>query len=422
MWLADITLEKPNLDSIIDAWVIQQSKALQDIINKIVVYFPRNIPQSPKKYPQLLGNVTSLSSSNRLFCIDLTSDPPNELSIGRMIVSCSPTLIRPYVSEDNWKQKHRNGTLMLRGPNSAEEITNWWENLKQPDCKISQRGKTWFINSPYRKRDAPAREKGWILVPGGACFRCGKLGHSEKNCRCGTRKCKKCYSYTHSQEACPYNKITKTPFEIYRSIKDIADIAKSCNNVTPEVCRLTDELMAVVKKLPKRFSPPISPNKSRPRSNKNGVNEKKNEKGDKTELAEARRVKNKNAAPPQNSVESTSMEETNEVLTQSSGSQLKKNQPSSEQSQEKAEIKNNTEQKNTDTSGSGSSKGTAEKDSGNKTMADKVQSPPGDVTCASPQSTLAKVLPFQQDRKKTKKPIVVNATNNKASNEKKTKK
>ena len=179
--------------------------------------------------------------------------------------------------------------------------------------------------------------------------------------------------------------------------------------------------MAVVKKLPKRFSPPISPNKSRPRFNKNGVNEKKNEKGDKTELAEARRVKNKNAAPPQNSVESTSMEETNEVLTQSSGSQLKKNQPSSEQSQEKAKNKN-AEQKNTDTSGSGSSKGTAEKDSGNKTMTDKVQSPSGDVTCASPQSTSAKVLPHQEDKKKPKKPIVVNATNNKASNEKKTKK
>ena len=49
MWLTDITVEKPNLDSIIDAWVIQQFKALQDVTNKIVVYFPRKIPQSPKK-------------------------------------------------------------------------------------------------------------------------------------------------------------------------------------------------------------------------------------------------------------------------------------------------------------------------------------------------------------------------------------
>ena len=157
MWLADITLEKPNLDSVIDEWVVKQSKALENITSKIVVYFPRKIPQSPKKYLQLLGNVTSLSSSNRLFCIDITGNPPNELSIGRMIVSYSPALIRPYVSEDNWKQKPRNGTLMLRDPNSADEITNWWEDLKQPDCKIPQRGKTWFINSPYRKRDAPAR-------------------------------------------------------------------------------------------------------------------------------------------------------------------------------------------------------------------------------------------------------------------------
>ena len=164
---------------------------------------------------------------------------------------------------------------MLRGPNSADEITNWWEDLKQPDCKISQRGKTWFINSPYRKRDAPVHEKCWVLVPGGACF------------ICGTHKCKKCYSHTHSQEACPYNKITKTPSEINRSFKEIINIAKSCNNVTPEVCRLTDELMAAVKKLPKKSSPPISPNKSRPRSNKSGTTEKKNEKGDKTEMTEA---------------------------------------------------------------------------------------------------------------------------------------
>ena len=99
-----------------------------------------------------------------------------------------------------------------------------------------------------------------------------------------------------------------------------------------------------------------------------------------------------------------------------------RNNPSSEQSHEKTEVKNNTEQKNTDTSGSVSSKGTAKKDSGNKTMTDKVQSPPGDDTCASPQSTSAKVLPFQEDRKKPKEPTAVNATNNKASNEKKTKK
>ena len=98
-----------------------------------------------------------------------------------------------------------------------------------------------------------------------------------------------------------------------------------------------------------------------------------------------------------------------------------RSKPSSEQSQEKTEIKNNTEQKNTDTSGSGSSKGTAEKDSGNKTMADKVQSPSGDVTCASPQSTSAKVLPYQEDKKKPKKSTVVNATNNKTSKKKNTK-
>ena len=48
VWLADITLEKPNLDSVIDAWVIQQSKALQDITNKIVVYFPRKSLKAPK--------------------------------------------------------------------------------------------------------------------------------------------------------------------------------------------------------------------------------------------------------------------------------------------------------------------------------------------------------------------------------------
>ena len=95
-----------------------------------------------------------------------------------------------------------------------------------------------------------------------------------------------------------------------------------------------------------------------------------------------------------------------------------RNNPSSEQSQEKTEVKKNTEQKNTDTSGSGSSKGTAEKDSGNKTMTEKVQSPSGDDTCASPQSTSAKVLPFQEDRKKLKKPIVVNVTNNKGSKKK----
>ena len=96
-----------------------------------------------------------------------------------------------------------------------------------------------------------------------------------------------------------------------------------------------------------------------------------------------------------------------------------RNNPPSEQSQEKTK-NNNAEQKNTDTSGSGSSKGTAEKDSGNKTMVDKVQNPSGDDACASPQSTSAKVLPFQEN-KNPKKPIVVNATNNKGSKKKKTK-
>ena len=169
--------------------------------------------------------------------------------------------------------------------------------------------------------------------------------------------------------------------------------------------------MAAVKKLPKKSSPPISPDKSRPRSNKSGDTEQKNEMEDKTELTEVRRVKDKNAAPAQTSVASTSMEETNEVLTQSSGSQLEKQ--SIIRTITGKDRDKNTEQKNTDTSGSGSSKGTAEKDSGNKTMADKVQSPSGDDTCASPQSTSAKVLPFQEDRKKLKKPIVVNVTNNK---------
>ena len=34
VWLADISLEKPNLDSIIDDWVIQQSKALTEYNNE----------------------------------------------------------------------------------------------------------------------------------------------------------------------------------------------------------------------------------------------------------------------------------------------------------------------------------------------------------------------------------------------------
>ena len=82
--------------------------------------------------------------------------------------------------------------------------------------------------------------------------------------------------------------------------------------------------MAAVNKLPKKSSPPISPNKSRPRPNKSGATEQKNEMEDKTKLIDTRRVKDKNAAPAQTSVTSTSMEEANEVLTQSSGSQLKK--------------------------------------------------------------------------------------------------
>ena len=60
----------------------------------------------------------------------------------------------------------------------------------------------------------------------------------------------------------PIQQSHQNPYEIYRSIEDIADIAKSCNNVTPEVCRLTDELMAAVNKTPQEvFSPDFSKQK-----------------------------------------------------------------------------------------------------------------------------------------------------------------
>ena len=199
-----------------------------------------------------LGAVSPLRTDNRLFLLTPSATLPQSLSRGCFIISNSLALIRPFIDQESWKKHRRSGTLLLRGPNSKEEILNWWPKLAEEGCSVKQRGKTWFISSPYRKKDAPAYiARNWSLVPAGACFRCGKLGHSERHCRCGACKCKICKSTDHSQDACPYNAPELSLDDAKDKAIKAVNFIHEKRTINPTIVRLLDELNREIKHMEK---------------------------------------------------------------------------------------------------------------------------------------------------------------------------
>ena len=281
LWISPINLQVPDKDKVLDSWILHTAKQLSLNFQKYVIYFPRAIPDRPRLMLNHLGQVTPLRTDNRLFLLTVDKALPPALSRGFFIVSHSVAFIRPFVEKTQWKQQRRHGTLLLRGPKSEKEITDWWPKLQEQGCSIKRRGKTWFISSPYRKKDAPAyKDKNWAMVPAGACFRCGKLGHSEKHCRCGLCKCKNCRATDHTMDACPYRNKELTGSEASEELKAISAKVKSLEKVPAPLLRLINEANKFLVELKvqdvrkAKSKKPISRNSRRNRGTKNKTGSK----------------------------------------------------------------------------------------------------------------------------------------------------
>ena len=179
-----------------------------------VVYTPRAVKGAFSLLSEI-GKVTRLNSVCTLFKITAPFKGwVPELKAGCLALNDSPAFIRPYVSTKAWKVCRRAGTLLLRGPQDVDAIWGWWPALgkaneeaaaagKPPPVAItrSASGRTWFIHSPFRKADAPARGR-WTLIPAGHCFGCGRPGHTESNCPVRKAQCALCGSCSHTAEVC----------------------------------------------------------------------------------------------------------------------------------------------------------------------------------------------------------------------------
>ncbi|MCQ2377389.1 MAG: hypothetical protein MJ006_05240 [Methanocorpusculum sp.] len=219
-----------------------------------VVYFPRQIPRNYHSLLSKIGKPFPLRSDNRAIRISNVEDGSHRaaLTAGIIFVNGVPALTRLFRSDAAHANELKR-TVMIRGPADADALEKWWhsKNELDGDISIKLRGETFFVKSTVRARDlrAPsiAFPQDWQVRASGACFACGKMGHTERNCKHHVNKCRKCGSEKHTTNACDVITLAVSTLRTYR--EDIVNLfacllRKSKPDVlaTPKTYRLISEL------------------------------------------------------------------------------------------------------------------------------------------------------------------------------------
>ena len=247
---------KPN-----ESWVpptvdLQRIKRCEIGQNRAFVVHVRS--QKPVAHLlKVFGEVKGLNSARTAFKVVFENEPPRCLERGYFMVGRAFAEIRPFLPDDVWAKTPHVTSLLLRGPNSENEILEWWPALRE-QATVFSRGKSWIIRSGFRKRSAPERtgkRATWKLIASGHCFACGHAGHTEAVCPCHRSKCRLCGSPAHTAEVCP---APVKKLSINMAAKKIAAIRKALNlakerhwELPPALCRLIDEASAEASKLQK---------------------------------------------------------------------------------------------------------------------------------------------------------------------------
>lgn len=200
---------------------------------------------------KVFGETTGLNASHTAFKVVFKNKPHPCLACGYLMVGRAFAEIRPFLPEDVWAKTPHVTTLLLRGPNSEDEIFEWWPALKEKQAAVYRQGKTWFIKSSFRKHAAPERSgprSSWKLVASGHCFSCGHAGHSEASCPCHRSRCRLCGSSTHTAEVCPAPAKKISPNVASKKLGTIKKALKLVKDrhwdVPPALCRLIAEAAA----------------------------------------------------------------------------------------------------------------------------------------------------------------------------------
>ena len=202
----------------------------------------------------------------------------DELRCGCLVVEQYQAYIRPWVDEEQWKEQRHRATLFVRGPKSCEDITKWWEELgaecqrvikdgrgKEEPAAIVKKGSghegTFVIISRFRKCDIPKQvPEGWIIIPSGHCFQCGRAGHTER--RCPLRRlpcCGLCGQPNHTESVCPWKRT-----RLMNVVNAVSSLGKARQyirvqlkgqDLPPNISNVITQLKAQVEKYDKLVKP-----------------------------------------------------------------------------------------------------------------------------------------------------------------------
>ena len=86
-----------KFDLTIDKGILQQTKILMELINKIVIQITRGISSNAIEHFEILVSVINLSSNNCLFCINIMNDTLGYLTLSYIPFSSSSTFIILYI-------------------------------------------------------------------------------------------------------------------------------------------------------------------------------------------------------------------------------------------------------------------------------------------------------------------------------------
>ena len=194
---------------IMPAEVAQKAIPFKGPLDQIVVSLPRSAAKSARNMIKILGEVSPLNVTKTLFKIVARKPWLKDLEKGCLMVGATPASVRPFYPEEVWRAQRCLGTVLVRGPNSAEEILEKWPKLAEIKAREdhlvqicqSDSKRTWFVRSPLRKCDA-SNLSPWVVIASGHCFNCGRPGHTERNCPNKKKRCRYCNSTSHTGEVC----------------------------------------------------------------------------------------------------------------------------------------------------------------------------------------------------------------------------
>ena len=173
---------------IMPAEVAQKAIPFKGPLDQIVVSLPRSAAKSARNMLKILGETSPLNVTKTLFKIVARKPWLKDLEKGCLMVGATPASVRPFYPEEVWRAQRCLGTVLVRGPNSADVILERWPKLAEIKAREdhlvqicqSESKSTWFVRSPLRKCDANNLSP-WVVIASGHCFNCGRPGHTERN-------------------------------------------------------------------------------------------------------------------------------------------------------------------------------------------------------------------------------------------------